>query len=105
MSREYDKLVRDDVPDLLRRDGKRVATHTADDAEYVERLNAKLDEEIAEYREDGTLEELADVLEVVYALAAAEGATRSELEELRAEKADRNGRFIDRVVVESVADQ
>ncbi|WP_075937060.1 nucleoside triphosphate pyrophosphohydrolase [Halosegnis longus] len=105
MSREYDKLVRDDVPDLLRRDGKRVATHTADDAEYVERLNAKLDEEIAEYREDGTLEELADVLEVVYALAAAEGATRSELEELRAEKADRNGRFIDRIVVESVAEE
>ena len=105
MSRAYDKLVRDDIPELLRRDGKRVETHTAAADEYVERLDAKLDEEIAEYREDGSLEELADVLEVAYALAAAEGATRSELEELRAEKAESNGRFIDRTVLESVGEE
>ncbi|PSQ52030.1 hypothetical protein BRD20_08565 [Halobacteriales archaeon SW_8_65_20] len=102
MSRTYDKLVRDDVPELIRRDGERPTTHTAGDTEYLDRLDAKLDEEITEYREDGTLEELADVLEVVYALAATEGATRAELEELRARKAERNGRFTDRIVLESV---
>ncbi|WP_135819588.1 nucleoside triphosphate pyrophosphohydrolase [Halostella litorea] len=102
MAREYDKLVRDRIPELIEADGERPVTHVADGAEYERRLREKLDEEVREYREDGDPEELADVLEVVHALRELAGLTEAELAALRAEKAEDRGRFEERVVLERV---
>jgi predicted house-cleaning noncanonical NTP pyrophosphatase (MazG superfamily) len=102
MAREYDKLVRDRIPEILEADGERPVTHVADDAEYERRLRAKLNEEVREYREDRDPEELADVLEVVHALRELAGLTEAELAALRAEKAAERGRFADRIVLERV---
>ncbi|WP_227353786.1 nucleoside triphosphate pyrophosphohydrolase [Haladaptatus salinisoli] len=102
MPREYDKLVRDRIPDIVEANGERPVTHVAEGEEYDRRLAEKLDEEVAEFRDSGDPEELADVLEVVYALAARAGVSRDELERLRTEKVDERGGFEDGVVLERV---
>ena len=62
----------------------------------------KLDEECAEYHSDRNLEELADILEVVYAIAEAKGCSVESLEALRREKAAKRGGFKERIFLESV---
>ena len=90
------KLVRDKIPILFKMEN----THIADEAEYLSALDAKLREEVAEYLQDHAPEELADVLEVVYALAAARGVSQEELEQLRKKKADARGSFKKRIIWE-----
>lgn len=102
MGTEYDKLVRDDIPEVIEGNGKTPVTHVADDAEYERRLLDKLDEEVEEYRKDGTVEELADVLEVVHAIGKHHGISREELDQRRESKADERGRFDERIVLERV---
>lgn len=102
MSTEYDKLVRDDIPEIIEANGETPVTHVADDAEYERRLLDKLDEEVQEYREDKELQELGDILEVVHALRQHHGVSREELEQLRESKADERGRFDEGIVLERV---
>lgn len=104
VTREYDKLVRDGIPGIIEEEGETPVTHVADGDEYEDRLLDELDEEAAEYRESGDVEELADVLEVVHALRDLEGRSRDELETMRAEKAEERGRFSEGVVLERVED-
>lgn len=99
---QFDKLVRDRIPDVVRENGERPVTHVAEGPEYRMRLREKLCEEAEEFRETGDPEELADVLEVLAAIRDAEGVGQAELERLREEKAQERGRFDDRVVLERV---
>ncbi|SJZ41996.1 Predicted house-cleaning noncanonical NTP pyrophosphatase, all-alpha NTP-PPase (MazG) superfamily [Marinactinospora thermotolerans DSM 45154] len=95
------KLVRDRVPEIIRADGAEPVITVADAEEYRRELRAKLGEEIREYLEAGedtAVEELADVLEVVYALATLHGASPERVEEVRRAKADERGGFADRLV-------
>jgi predicted house-cleaning noncanonical NTP pyrophosphatase (MazG superfamily) len=93
------KLVRDKIPAIIRADGLRPVVYTASPEEYASRLRDKLQEEVAEFlASDNDLEELADILEVVYALAEQSGADRVRLERLRAAKAEERGGFADRIV-------
>ena len=91
------KLVRDNIPDIIKRNGGTCATRILTDAEYLQALDAKLDEEIAEYHESHSVEELADLLEVIYAVAAARGYTAEALDNVRSEKAAQRGRFEKRI--------
>ncbi|AHG03494.1 hypothetical protein HALDL1_07690 [Halobacterium sp. DL1] len=102
MSREYDKLVRDRIPGVVREDDETPVTHRAEGEAYRDRLADKLTEEAAEYAESRDVEELADVLEVVAALREAHDVDAEELAELRAEKADERGGFAEGVVLERV---
>lgn len=105
MRRRYDKLVRDRIPTIVEENGDRPVTHVAGDEEYARRLRDKLLEEAEEYHEDGAIDELADLLEVVAAIAVHEGVTREELDELRLEKRERRGGFADRIVLDRVEDE
>ena len=99
VGRAEGKLVRDRIPELIRHDGLEPAISTADPAEYAARLRDKLGEEVAEFlASDDDPMELADILEVVYALAAARGTGPAELDALRAAKAASNGAFTQRLV-------
>ncbi len=98
----YSKLVRDRIPDIITASGKRCDIRTLSAEEYPAMLKAKLHEEIAEYEESGELEELADILEVLYALAAADGSTPEELETLRLRKARERGGFAAKIFLLSV---
>jgi predicted house-cleaning noncanonical NTP pyrophosphatase (MazG superfamily) len=93
------KLVRDKIPQIIRSAGLEPVIYTADSDEYDSRLRDKLREEVEEFiASDSDPEELADVLEVVYALAERAGIDRQQLEELRMAKAEERGGFADRIV-------
>lgn len=98
----HNKLVRDGVPDIIRKSGKTCVTRVLDDDAYLAALEKKLVEELAEYRQDKSMEELADLLEVMMAVAEARGHSWDEVEALRREKAGQRGAFRDRIYLESV---
>ena len=93
MKKTYNKLVRDRIPEIIESSGSTCKIEILSDEEYLKMLDAKLDEELAEYHKDQNLEELADMLEVIYAAALARGYTLEELESLRAQKTKKRGGF------------
>ena len=102
MAIQYNKLVRDRIPEIITASGKNCKTEILSDDDYLRMVDAKLDEELREYHESGTLEELADLLEVLYAAVLAHGYTLEELERVRAEKAATRGAFFDRILLKEV---
>jgi predicted house-cleaning noncanonical NTP pyrophosphatase (MazG superfamily) len=95
----HGKLVRDRIPEIIRAEGLDPVIYTADAEEYGTRLRDKLREEVAEFiASDNDPEELADILEVLYALAEQMGISRQQLEELRAAKAEKRGGFAERII-------
>ncbi len=93
MMKKYNKLVRDRIPEIIEASGNRCKTKILSDKEYLTMLDAKLNEEIAEYQQDKSLEELADVLEVIRAITVARGHSLEELERIRIKKAQQRGSF------------
>ena len=81
MEIQYNKLVRDRIPEIITNAGKTCITEILSDEEYLRMVDAKLDEELAEYHQDQNIEELADLLEEIYAAAQARGYTREQLEQ------------------------
>ena len=67
----YNKLVRDKIPEIIRQQGEIPNCRILDQKEYLYFLEQKLDEEVGEYHRDQNVEELADILEVVFSLADA----------------------------------
>lgn len=98
----YNKLVRDKIPEIIKSSGKKAYYHILTEEEYLLELDKKLNEECAEYQSDKSLEELADMLEVMYAVAEARGYSIAELERVRIEKAERRGGFGGRIFLERV---
>ena len=101
----YQKLVRDNIPEIIEATGKKPVTHILDEASFFSELDRKLNEECAEYQESKSLEELADMLEVMYAIAEARGYSVAELEAIRKKKAAERGGFSDRVYLDGVENQ
>ena len=102
MIRKYNKLVRDRIPEIIEASGKTCVTEILSDADYLHMVNAKLDEELAEYRKDQNLEELADLVEVIHAAVLAHGYTLEDLERVRTEKAEKRGGFSKRILLVEV---
>ena len=98
----YNKLVRDRIPEIIESSGKTCTTEILSPEEYLRMLDAKLDEELAEYHKDQNIEELADLLEVIHAAAIARGYTLEDLEQIRAEKAGKRGGFEKRILLKEV---
>lgn len=100
----YNKLVRDNIPAIIEATGAVCETAILSDADYLSLLDAKLDEELTEYRQDRNIEELADLMEVIYACAKAGGYTPAELEAVRAEKACKRGSFDRKILLKTVTE-
>ena len=101
----YQKLVRDKIPEIIKVSGKTCETEILSDEEYLELLDRKLDEELAEYRQDKNIEELADLLEVLYAAAKARGYSMEELDRVRVEKKKARGGFDKKILLKSVEEK
>ena len=101
----YHKLVRDRIPEIIETDGKKCVCETLSDEDYISLLDQKLNEELAEYQESKSLEELADLLEVVQAVVKARGWTLEELEQVRADKASKRGGFEKKILLKKVVDE
>ena len=91
------KLVRDKIPQIIVDAGKRPITEILDQERYLEELDKKLEEEVAEYQADKSIEEMADVLEVLFAICDARGYSVDELMRVREEKCEKRGGFKERV--------
>ena len=101
----YNKLVRDRIPEIIQDSGKTCEIEVLDDKTYLEMLDKKFMEELNEYYESHNAEELADLLEVVYATAKARGYTKEQLEEIRQNKADKRGAFDQKILLKSVTEE
>ncbi|MGH4120904.1 phosphoribosyl-ATP pyrophosphohydrolase [Clostridium sp.] len=98
----YNKLVRDKIPEIIKSTGKSFDIHSAKKEELQPLLETKLNEEVSEYLEDKNLEELADVMEVLFGLAGALGYSEQDLINKRNEKKEARGGFEKCIVLEKV---
>src|SRR5262245_10201386 len=103
MTRYPNKLVRDKVPEISRAKGEMPFTRVLDDQGYTQELVRKLGEEVDEFKADLSIEELADIQEVLLALADVI-ASREELEAARLRKVAVCGTFKERIFLEKVED-
>ncbi len=98
----YNKLVRDKIPEIIEASGKTCTVETLTDEKYTAMLDAKLNEELAEYQESRSLEELADLLEVMGAVVKARGYTWDALTTIRKKKREERGGFEKRILLKEV---
>jgi predicted house-cleaning noncanonical NTP pyrophosphatase (MazG superfamily) len=99
----FNKLVRDKIPEIIKADGKECETRVLDDKEYLLSLNKKLDEELREYYETGSIDELADMVEVIFAIVEQHGISIQEFERLRLSKREKRGGFDQRLFLMSTS--
>ena len=96
----YNKLVRDKIPEIIAQSGGQAKTRVLNMAEYRVELERKLDEEVAEFHKDQNPQELADIMEVVYALADAIGCNPEQLQQIYDQKHTDRGGFTQRIFLE-----
>lgn len=101
----YHKLVRDRIPEIIEADGKICVCETLTDEDYIVLLDQKLNEELAEYQESKSLEELADLLEVMQTVVRVRGWTLEDLEQIRADKAAKRGGFEKKILLKEVREE
>jgi predicted house-cleaning noncanonical NTP pyrophosphatase (MazG superfamily) len=105
----YNKLVRDRIPEIIAKDGKKYSTKILDNSEYEKELKKKVFEELDEYmsavNHANAIEEMADVLEILHALAECHGATFDAVEEVRKKKAEKRGGFKEKIFLIEVEDE
>lgn len=104
----HNKLVRDRIPEIIENTGKSFKTKILSDERYKAELKRKLNEEVAEYQETANdsdaLEELADILELMHALAHSHGVSIEKVEQIRKEKAEKRGAFNEKIFLIEVED-
>ncbi len=100
MKMKKSKLVRDKIPEIIEGEGRAPMVHTADDAEYWQKLKEKLLEEVEEFKKDENREELADILEVLEAIVEYKGFSGTEIEKIKEKKVEERGAFKKRIILE-----
>ena len=91
--RKYNKVIRDKIPKIIKESGNVCNTLTLSDEKFLIELEKKLVEELAEYQESKDVEELADILEVIYRISELRGTNPDTLDKLRQNKAEKRGKF------------
>ena len=89
----YNKAIRDKIPDIIEESGKNCNVKKLTNSEFLVQLEKKLVEELSEYQESKNVEELADILEVIYRISELKGITSNELDSIKNEKAKTRGKF------------
>lgn len=100
----YNKLVQNMSPEIIEVSGKTCETEILSDEKFRRMLDKNLDEELAEYRQEQNIEELADLLEVLYATAKARGYLVDELNHVRIETQKARGGFDKKILLMSVTE-
>ena len=96
----YNKLVRDNIEEIMIKNGAKPVTRILDDKEYINELNKKLFEEVQEYLESENIEELADIEEVILAILKVKKESRDNLEKIRKDKVNKRGAFDKKIFLE-----
>lgn len=96
---KFNKLVRDKIPDLITQNGETAIIRILEDAEYLSFLESKLDEEVSEYHTSNDIEELADILEVIWALGEVHGYSIDEMIKIGQQKKAERGGFSKKILL------
>ena len=96
----YNKLVRDKIPEIIKADNCIPVTRILSEDDYIKELNIKLQEEMKEYLDDNKVEELADLIEVIYGILDYKKVSLEEFERIRLNKVEKRGAFKDRIFLE-----
>lgn len=97
---KYNKLVRDKIPEYIKSKGGAPLARIADDEEYWQKLKEKLQEEVDEFTRAETIEEMADILEVIDAISDFKKFDKEELQKVKDKKAKERGKFKNKVILE-----
>lgn len=100
--KKYNKLVRDKIPEIIKASGKECEIEIAPKEERYDLLENKLQEEVGEFLEDKNLEELADIMEVLFGLAHVLGYSEEDLLKMRDKKREERGGFKEGIVLKAV---
>lgn len=95
----YDKLVRDRIPKIIESSGNHCEIEVVNDEIALEYLYKKLNEEVSELLEDKNLEEIADVVEVLFAIGSKYGYSEYDILSKRNEKRVKSGGFEDNIIL------
>jgi predicted house-cleaning noncanonical NTP pyrophosphatase (MazG superfamily) len=90
---KFNKAIRDKIPEIIRKDGHSCNIQTLSDEKFLVEIEKKLSEEVIEFQNDKNLEELVDILEVIYRIAQLKGISKEELEKIRVKKLQDKGGF------------
>jgi len=101
-SKKKNKLVRNRIPEIIEQTGANPITHIAGDDEYWVSLLDKLLEEVEEFFQNPCEEEMADILEVLYAIMRSKGYSHEQIEQVRQRKLEERGGFSKRIVLDDV---
>lgn len=105
MERVYNKLVRDKIPNIIEEKGETPVIKVLDENDYKKELEKKLYEEYKEVIEangDDRIEELADMLEVIKALASLENKNLNDIIDIADKKNKKRGAFDEKIFLEKV---
>ncbi len=102
MKKTYNKLVRDKIPEKIEKNNEKPIIEVLDDIKYLKELKLKLSEELNEYLENGDIEELADLQEVILAILKFQDTSLEDFERIRINKALKNGSFDKRFFLKGV---
>lgn len=102
MEIKHNKLVRDNIPKIILKDGKTPIIEKVSQNEHLKLLNEKLYEELEEYTESNSIEELADIVEVIYGILNIKNISLDEFEKIRRNKANERGAFNEGIKLISV---
>lgn len=97
---KYNKLIRDKIPEYIKGKGGVPIIHIADDKEYWKKLKEKLQEEIEEFNANETIEEMADIQEVIDTMCSYKKFDKKELLLVKEKKAKERGGFKKKIILE-----
>ena len=89
----HNKAIRDRIPEIIEKSGSKANVKRLSDEEFLEEMEKKLDEEVSEYHENKSIEEIADIIEVIERIAELRGTSAKELRKIKDENSEKRGRF------------
>lgn len=105
MNKVYNKLVRDNIPEIIKNNGEIPEIEILDDETYYKKLQEKLVEEVNEYIVDDDTNEIADVLEVIYAILKFKNVNINEIEDIRKNKLLKRGGFNKKIFLKQTTEK